>query len=465
MAAMERYGGGQLAERPEHARLIGRRVKPIIRLGMGVKIEGKRRDNSTYTRPEKTDYLTVRGDERAVKKFKEIYGEKPKAIDIMVPSALELALDISYRAFIGGQDDGDGRPLALGMTNFALLGYAGGPDVLRVWKQDGTYVEVETEGLDELGKPLDEIANDLKIELHTTFTFTIPDVLGWGSFAQITSKGKKTADNLTFKLTEIYSAFGAKAPFAFSREERPKLVLKPDTALMRFEDKTTNTAKWGKTKIFVLDIVIPESFDDMRDRLVAHSNEIEQRGGPASVMYGHERPALEPAPLSPEPVQAPEAAAHKETPTESPAAKEDGAALETKTGDEPSVAAPPEAEPEEALEGEVEQPFAEPEPTLEDEPIEEGEFTAPASVEADPAIARAKEAAKVHPPDGNFQGYSLEKLLEEKGDRAVSWFKWALRNWEDLPKKPPFKEHLWAFCRVYLPELVEQVESELAAAA
>jgi len=236
--------------------------------------------------PRKTDHFTVRGDERAVAKFKETYGDQPKAVKIMVPSSLPLALDISYRSFIGGGESEGGRPLALGMTNFAPLGYVGGPDVLRVWRQDGSYVEVETEGLDELGKPLDEIAADLKIEVHTTFTFTIPDVLGWGSFCQITSKGKKTADNLTFKLSEIYSAFGSKAPWAFDKAEPPLLVIKPDTALMRMEKD--GEAKWAKTKIFVLDVVIPESFDDMRDRLLERQRELEGRGGAIAELYGPE---------------------------------------------------------------------------------------------------------------------------------------------------------------------------------
>jgi hypothetical protein len=286
-----RQHGALETKRPRGARQLGARVKPIIRLGMGVKVEGKRRDGSTYTRPDKTDYFTVRGDERAVAKFRDVYGEKPKAVKIMVPSSLELALDISYRSFIGGQDDPDGgRPLALGMTNFAPLGYVGGADVLRVWRQDGSYDEVETEGLDELGKPLDEIAKDLGVEVHATFTFTIPEVLGWGSFAQVTSKGKKSADNLAFKLNEIYSAFGAKAPWAFDREEPPLLTLKPDSALMRFEEEG-GKAKWGKTKIYVLDIVIPESFEDMRDRLAAHQASL-PGGSPQAALYGPARGEL-----------------------------------------------------------------------------------------------------------------------------------------------------------------------------
>jgi hypothetical protein len=279
--------GGGLAQMPQGARQLGSRVKPIIRLGMGVR-------DPDRGFPKKTDHFTVRGDERVIAKFKSVYGEQPKAIKIMVPSSLSLALDISYRSFVGGGDSEGGRPLALGMTNFAPLGYVGGPDVLRVWRQDGSYVEVETEGLDERGKPLDEIAADLKIEVHATFTFTIPDVLGWGSFCQITSKGKKTADNLAFKLTEIYSAFGSKAPWAFDRDEPPLLVIKPDTALMRMEKD--GEAKWAKTKIFVLDVVIPESFHAMRDRLLERTRELEGRGGAQAALYGGEREEIGAAP-------------------------------------------------------------------------------------------------------------------------------------------------------------------------
>ena len=42
---------------PAGARQLGARKKPIIRLGMGVKVEGERRDGSRFTRPEKTEVL------------------------------------------------------------------------------------------------------------------------------------------------------------------------------------------------------------------------------------------------------------------------------------------------------------------------------------------------------------------------------------------------------------------------
>lgn len=402
--------GTELAAVPQGARQLGARVKPIIRLGMGIK-------DPNRGFPRKTDYLTVRGDERACAKFKTVYGEQPKAVKLMVPSSLSLALDISYRSFVGGGDGEDGgRPLALGMTNFAPLGYVGGRDVLRVWKQNGDYVEVETEGLDELGKPLDDIAADLKIEVHTTFTFTIPDVLGWGSFAQITSKGKKSADNLAFKLTEIYTAFGHRAPFAFSKEEPPLLVLKPDTALMRFEDKQTHDAKWAKTKIFVLDIVIPESFQDMSDRIVARQREL-AAASPADALYGREdRPALGGGAV-------PASSAQGGRPADA-AGGADGTGSPTGPG---------------AVDADHE--------TVDEADVE---------IVDDELAQAALAAADAVPPYGvhSNAGRTLAQILELQSGGGAGWFRGALRK-QDLPAE--FRAQLYAFAQIYLPDVYAEI--------
>ena len=408
---------GELANRPVGARQLGARVKPIIRLGMGIK-------DPERGFPKKTDHFTVRGDERAVAKFQKVYGDAPKAVKIMVPSELSLALDISYRSFVGGGEDGDGRPLALGMTNFSPLGYVGGPDVLRVWRQDGSYAEVETAGLDELGKPLDEIANDLKIEVHTTFYFTIPEVLGWGSFAAITSKGKKTADNLTFKLTEIYSAFGTKAPFAFDKDEPPRLVLKPDTAMMRFEDKA-GKAKWGKTNIFVLDIVIPEAFNDMVERLAQRQAEIAPHG-PIAAVYGDDRRALEPGPGTS--VSDDDAGPEDEAPSQAEAAT-------SPQTDTASAASSEEAEP---VEGEV---------------VDEGaKFAPPAGTgsEDDPDVVAANAAAGAFFPKGKHKGKTIREAAD-LGDDGVAYIRYVAVSW-DIDE---FVDAAFDFLRVYAPDAYE----------
>lgn len=395
MSALERHQPGVISTTspPPGARALGVRVKPIIRLGMGV------RDESRRGAPVKTDYFTVRGDERAAAKFTEKYGEKPKAVKIMVPSSLGLALDISYRSFVGGGTEDGGRPLALGMTNFATLGYVGGPDVLRVWKQDGSYAEVETLGLDELGKPLDEIAKDLGIEVHATLTFTIPDVLGWGSFAQVTSKGKKSADNLAFKLSQIYSAFGSKAPWAFDKDEPPLLVLKPDTAMVRFEKD--GEAKWGKTKIFVLDIVIPEAFHDMADRLAAHQREL---GDPAAAMYG-------------------------------PRELEAGAPVVVPAGDEAPTPSRGEVVDQQAEEAETatdssETSAASSVPGLGETPDADFDGDEPGERVATPSEGAAEFAATF--TSGKFKGKTIVEVYSE-GKDGISYIKWARKNWKTGP--------------------------------
>lgn len=263
--------GDMLPERalPPGARRLGVKAKPIIRLGMGFK-------DPERGFPRKTEYLTVRGDQRAVAKFRDTYGEKPKTVEIMVPATLNDALTIRYLAFVGaGADDPDGgRMAAYGHTNFALEDYMGGPDTLTVFTADGEVVEREIDGLD------DETARELGVELVTTFRFGIPAVLGWGSFAEISSKGKESADNLWFKLREIYAAFGARAPLAV----KPQLVLKPSTVMTTFEKD--GKRRWGKTKVFVLDIVLPETLDDMLDRLRTRQEAI---GNPADAVYGTAR--------------------------------------------------------------------------------------------------------------------------------------------------------------------------------
>lgn len=391
---------------PPGARTLGTRVKPILRLGMGVKHPEK-----GY--PMKTDHFTVRGDERAVQKFQTVYGDQPKAVKLMVPSSLGLALDISYKAFVGGGDGSDGgRPLALGTTNFAVVGYAGGPDVLRVWKQDGTYLEVETAGLDELGKPMDEIAADLKIALVTTFTFTIPDVLGWGSFAQVQSKGKKSADNLVFKLSEIYSAFGSRAPWAFSKEEPPLLVIKPDTALMRMQDKAGD-AKWAKTNIFVLDIVIPESFDDMQARLVSRHRELTDGGGAAAALYGPEGSPSAPA--------ASEASATDARPRGS------GGSVESAAADHQ-----PDAVPVSSLAGAA----------ADDLDIDDGIWE-----EAGPTDEEIEAAGAAKVPAGVHKDKTFAEVAED--ENGATWF---LSQLKKVPADHPVRAAIETFTRGRLPE-------------
>ena len=188
--------GSELAAAPPGSRRLGVRVKPALRLAIGY------RDPQKRGAPTKVDYFIPKtGPEgeyaRAAAKFSEVYKEKPKAIEIRLPGEFGDALDIRYKAFAGASGDEGGVMVAKGDTNFALYDDAGGPDTLTIWRQDGTVEEVTTAGLDGItGEPLDEIARDLQLGLYTTFRFGIPNVLGYGSYCEITSKGKATTDQI-----------------------------------------------------------------------------------------------------------------------------------------------------------------------------------------------------------------------------------------------------------------------------
>ena len=307
-------------------------------------------------------------------------------------------------------------------------------------------------GLDELGKPLDETASDLNIEVHTTFTFTIPDVLGWGSFAQVTSKGKKSADNLSFKLSEIYSAFGSQAPWAFDSAEPPLLVLRPDTALVRFEKD--GEAGWGKTKVFVLDVVIPEAFDRMRDRLVEHRRSLADA---ISQLYGNVGPgelAAAPATAAPESEEVIEGEVLS-TPEEAPA---DAAAILTGSdgGDgqqaEDSAPSHPPAEPSAPGHGD---PGSDAPPHGDEfageEPASPG-FHAPADPEIQEALRQAAEAGQHVVGFGKYAGLSIDEIASRgKGKPDPGYIVWMAGQMQ--PRTDPARdaqEHSRTYARLVL---------------
>src|SRR5258708_7461260 len=132
-----RPGGGIDIKGPPGSRAPGVRVRPALRLALGFRDEAKK------GAPTKVDYfIPKRGAKleygRAATKFTEVYGDRPKSIDIRLPAEFGQSLDIRYKAFAGAGGDEGGVMVAKGDTNFALYEWVGGPDVLTVWKQDGS---------------------------------------------------------------------------------------------------------------------------------------------------------------------------------------------------------------------------------------------------------------------------------------------------------------------------------------
>lgn len=284
MAIDVRSHGGELVETelPHGARRLGVRVKPILRLAMGHK-------DPDRGHPVKDDHFSPRGDDRAVAKFDAEYGEKPKAIEILLPTELDVALSIQYRAFKGAAGGEGGTLVAIGQTNFALHDFCGGLDVVTVFNQDGTVEEIET-GLDaDTREPLDDRARELGLELYTTLTAMMPGVLGFGSYFALTTKGKESTDNLWAKTRQLYSLFGSKVTFAV----RPQLVIRSSKA--RPVVKKDGETKRITTTIYVADLVVPESIDDMIGRLRERQAALAPAGA-AAALYGRE---LEPAVAAP----------------------------------------------------------------------------------------------------------------------------------------------------------------------
>lgn len=462
MSELEPLGHGNLEpQRPAGARLIGVRVKPALRLAIGFKDPEKR------GAPTKTDYFIAKdGPEgefaRAAAKFREVYGDRPKAVEIRLPGEFGYALDIRYKAFAGAGENGSGGVMtAKGDTNFALYDYVGGPDTLTVWKQDGTVMEVQTAGLDATtGEPLDEIARDLGLALYTTFRFGIPNVLGYGSHCEITSKGKATTDTLWFKLQGFYKTFGSRTSFVL----RPTLIVKPAAARPVIKTKDGSQQRI-KSRIYVLDLIPTETEEEMIERLreyreltsaAAESLYAQPRELEAAVPVREREEDVEPdAVHAPITIQGPEtsAAVHAEPPQE----EEAGGGVDTVSGDAGAEVAVEEAESEPGPV--VEEP---PSPALslvEEEPPLEGEYEEPVDVLSLSSLEEAAlpKAMATKVPMGSYQGMTLAKLLTH-GESAHKWIAYGLRK--EWPQDPGFLDALALIAKAEAPEVYSEWVAE-----
>lgn len=282
MSLVHQPEGVQGVERhvPAGARPLGVKVKPTLRLGLGVRHPEK-------GFPIKTDHFTVRGDnDRALAKFAETYGDEPKAVDITLRPELGTSLDIRYRAFGGGQHgDGGGMVKAVGHTNFALLDWMGGPDTITVFGPNGVE-EIEIADKD------DARAKELGIELAAQFTFGLPKVLSYGSVAAVSTRGKESIDTLWAKLREWHAlAHWLQAPISRVTGQ-PLLVLKPSSMMApKLEGKGKNAKQtgWQKSPLWVLDLLLQETQDEMVERVMQERQRTLDAGGPVALLYGGPR--------------------------------------------------------------------------------------------------------------------------------------------------------------------------------
>lgn len=426
-----------LAIPPEDDRhRLGIRRKPQLRLALGY------RDESRRGAPVKTDYFIPKGNDRAVAKFKERYGDTPRAIDVRLPSSLASFLEIKHLAFAGGQNGEGGVLKAVGRTNFALEGTLGGPDLLTVFNVvDGnlSVEEVEIDGVD------DPAAVALGLTLTTTVTFGIPDVLGFGGIAQISSRGKESTDTLWLTAVDIYGQLGAVASMIL----RPKILLKPSKML---------TPGGQRTDVFVLDLFVPESLDEILAKAREYRELMPaQAAFGRSVLYGS-GPVAALGEAPPLPGDLP-TSTHDLTPEDGewtdatgpgeggePAPQQADAAVVADVQEAPAASAP---EPEGAP-----WPTEEPDTGADPEP---SAFQPPAGATGDAAdaVKLAADSAALHIiPNGKNKDKTIEQVAGEvKGD---GWIRWAIKT-PDHGSSAAAR----AYARHYLPTVYQQALAEL----
>lgn len=415
--------GDNLPAVPAGARRLGTKVKPTLRLGMGYK-------DPARGFPIKTDHFTVRGDnERALQKFIHVYTDTPKVVDIMLRPELRESLDIRYRAFGGGQHEGGGMIKAVGHTNFALLDYMGGPDTLTVWTPDGSVEEIDITGKDDLR------AIELGVELAMTFRFGLPKVLSYGAVAEISSRGSESIDTVWAKLREWHAlAHWLNAPVSRVTGQ-PMLVLKASSMMAPKIEKRGQVkvqVGWQKSPVYVLDLVLQETQDEMVARVTAEREKVLAAGGARGMLYG---------------------------------VGSDGAELRAQLVStsaalaEPDFGEPDDGDPgpdEDAVvhEGEVvaKEPAATAAPEPPPEPVR-SPYRAPASAGVDETIVAAAEAASTALyPAGTSKGKTLAEVAASD-PKSIGWL---LGNW----KTEPLRTQVRAFARIYAPE---QFQAALAA--
>lgn len=446
---------------PPGARSLGVRNAPSLRLSIGFR--NPQRNNA----PDKLDYFRAKEGANkeyaaAARKFHdptEGYGPTPRAIDIRLPSRLEDAIRIEYLAFKGNRDDpAGGVMIARGNTNFATLGYCGGPDTLTVWDQDGTVRQVETAGVDAVSRDaLDKTAKDLGLMLCTTFCVGLPKILGFGSHAEITSKSLRSTDQIWHKLREWYQAF---PNGTITWAMRPILVVKPAHAnpTVRLKDGTT---KRIRSLVYVLDVVQPESEDQMVERLEQYHGVVRPSALPAASL-----PELSAVPveeitdaeveISEDSGMVADEPAVPETSldvTTFATTEEDTSGDLTSAGGVEQDALPRLASGSATPANSDETPSLEPDVIDDVEPMLEEEASAPASTPEDRAAAEA--AGKVKPPMGAFQTKTLAWI--GKNPKGQDWLAYAIGQsvkgaWA---KDAKFERALWAFVKVEFPELYD----------
>ena len=210
----------------------------------------------------------------AAVKYHEVYGDKPAVLDdlFFLSNNIGDVLDIRLMAW------GTSGPRIVGDTNYATLPreeweerafafddkityFPLGPDEVRREIRDswnGEPIRGQLEG------PNDARIEKLGVNVECTLTFCLPKVMGFGTVAQITTKGRRSTRNLMSSLIDQSTFFQGQLvgiPF--------RLTLRPTRG--KHFDKKTRRYMMTTFHELVLDtpFTVQEAIDTIRERRVA----------------------------------------------------------------------------------------------------------------------------------------------------------------------------------------------------
>lgn len=198
MSAIEKRRASGSATRPPTGLLLSIGDKTLSKGGKEIPMK------VDYFRP-KEGQLEQYAD--AVQKFHDVYGEKPKRLDDLyfLSNDPTQVLDIRLMAW------GKSGVRIRGNTNFAALGKDEWEDAAFAFVDDVTFYPIAADELPPKwrdkwkGQPIRNQSIDgpdhnwvrkYEINVECTLTFLLPEIMGVGTVAQITTKGKRSMRNL-----------------------------------------------------------------------------------------------------------------------------------------------------------------------------------------------------------------------------------------------------------------------------
>lgn len=153
----------------------------------------------------------------AAAKFVEVYGEEPKQLDDVYFLSDNIGDVLSIRLMAWGTSG----PRLVGDTNFATLPPDEWEDRAKAFDDDITYyplspADVKADIRDtwngepirgRLEGPKDARIKKLSIGIECTMNFCLPEVMGFGTVAQITTKGSRSTRNLVSAINGQHRVF------------------------------------------------------------------------------------------------------------------------------------------------------------------------------------------------------------------------------------------------------------------